>query len=156
MPPKEWGGAARASMVMGKKKKGALAAADEPVPLDRGGLNLKLRLLHAHGVGAANAELLAIPDESGVARDHVLYAAGQSLALLRLDDLRMCFVEGTNSKTAKPGSTRSIVTIAVSPNLKHVAICERVVEVRANSRRPIRVCGRAYPSVARPLVRGGA
>jgi hypothetical protein len=132
MAPKEWGGAARAPLVKGKKKKGDLAVSDEPTPLDSSGLNLKLRLLHAHGVGASNAELLAIPDESGVARDHVLYEAGQSLALLRLDDQRMCFMEGANSKTAKPGSTRSVVNISVSPNRKHVAVCERVVVVSAS------------------------
>jgi hypothetical protein len=91
-------------------------------------------VVHVHGFAApaaprAGVELVTIPDENGVAREHVLAACGPHLGLLRLDDQRMCFLDGANAKTVKPGAVREILALCLSPNRKHVAICERVTEV---------------------------
>jgi len=95
------------------------------------GLDAKPRLVHAHGITGGirnNAELMTIPDENGVGRDHVLCPVGQRLGLLRLDDQRMCFLEGTNSRTFRSGAVREILSVTLSPNRKHIALCERVIE----------------------------
>ena len=121
-----WGGQTKASKA--KKKE----APKESVALDRSGLNVRLRMVHAHGlVGMVrnNVELLTIKDEHGMGRDHVLHPVGQGLGLLRLEDQRMCFIEGTNSRTNRPGAVRSVLSMTISPSRKDVAICERVVEV---------------------------
>jgi len=128
-----WGGSAKASPAKKKKWKGEAAAQEKgPPPLDTEGLNLQLKLVHAHGVDRTvirnNAELVTIADESGVGREHVIYPTGQGLGLLRVDDLRMAFVGGSNSRTWKPGATKQILAMQLSPNRKHVAICERVTE----------------------------
>jgi hypothetical protein len=121
-----WGGQTKASPV--KKK----APHPKDITATSAGLDIRPRLVHAHGITGGirnNAELITIPDENGVGRDHVLCPMGQRLGLLRLDDQRMCFIEGTNSRTFRSGAVREILAVTLSPNRKHVAICEKVVEV---------------------------
>ena len=122
-----WGGQTKVTPV--KKK----AAHPKDATITSAKLDIRPRLVHGHGITGGirnNGELLTIPDENGVGRDHVLCPVGQRLGLLRLDDQRMCFIEGTNPRTFRSGSVREILAVTLSPNKKHVAICEKVIEVR--------------------------
>ena len=122
-----WGGQTKATKAKGKKE-----VSKEVVLLDRSGLNVRLQMVHAHGLTGMirnNVEMLTIKDEHGMGRDHVLQPVGQGLGVMRLEDQRMCFIEGSNSRTNRPGAVRSVISMTISPNRKDEAICERVIEV---------------------------
>ena len=95
------------------------------------GLEVNLKLTHSFGTNVVsnrnNVEIVTISDEGGNEREYVLAPAGQHLGLTRVDDGRMCFIEGTNSKV-RPGSVREIVAMNLSYNGKHIAVCEKIIE----------------------------
>ena len=103
---------------------------------------LKLAYKHAFGVHGPvrnNVEIITAQDEHGSPKDHLLHPVGQHLALLRLEDHEMKFL---SLKGVKEKGAREIVSIALAPNRKVVAACERCVA--AGSR------GRAGADAGRP------